>query len=141
VVDDVVHVTEADQQKLLQKIGAEVSRIAAGATGRILNYLEADDGVISTAVYFLRGDTVVFKFPSDELVDLLAELWDATRSDEPAKQWKEMAYLIEEGRFRVEFFYPEDITDERPDVKQRKHVKHYFGVDEWDDSDPELDAN
>lgn len=133
--------TKVDQQQLLQKIGAEVSRIAAGATGRILNYLEADDGVISTAVYFMRGDSVIFKFPSDELVDLLAALWDATRSDEPAKQWKEMAYLMEGGRLHVEFFYPEDIVDEPPDVKQRNQVKLYFGVDEWDDSDPDVDAN
>jgi hypothetical protein len=127
------------EQDLLRNIGQEVSRIAKGATGRIVNAVEADDGVIAAAVYFVRRNKVVFKYPTDELVDLLEELWLSMKTPDPSRHWCEMIFLVEGGRFTVELFYPGDLAGEPPDVKQRNFVRQYFGVDDWDQSDPEPD--
>lgn len=127
-------------EDLYQKIGEEALSSVDDLNGRLLIYAEVEDGAQSDGILYEKGpkSTPTFKFCSDQLNALIYSLWEQWRRDPKNKEWKGMAYFIENGDLTLDFTYPdqmrsdEDMPERRPRVFQK-----YFGDVEIDYSDPD----
>ncbi len=102
----------------MQEIGRSVLAAAANPDGKVLLYVEAEDGVISADIFSQdRPEAVSFCFAPTDLKAMLYRLWEATPERE---RWATMAFVVEDGRFDCSLGYMsalvsgEDLSDRRP---------------------------
>jgi hypothetical protein len=107
-----------------QSIGQAALAVAREPRAKILVYAEVEDGVISCDVFFLlpAEREVRYRFSTQELRDLVYELWEVGQHPVTPKSWASMRFHIDDGKFDVEYSYPEEIDpaeglpDRRPRV-------------------------
>jgi hypothetical protein len=127
-------------EDLYQKIGAEVLSSIEDLNGKALIYAEVEDGALSDGILYEKGmnRTPTFKFCSAELSELIYSLWEEWKKNAKNKEWKGIAYLIEDGDFTLDFTYPDQMQSDEDMPERRPRVfKKYFGDVEIDYSDPD----
>lgn len=111
---------------------ADFGQVIADAVGHMPNrayaFVYAGDGWVQDKVYVDEGDAVRVYFPDDE-TDVLRDIWEAENAKrEPALRWVYFNYDIENGKFRVHFYYPEEIAPgTNEDDWQAAAVQERFG--------------
>jgi hypothetical protein len=126
-------------EQLYQDIGKTALTEAPTVGGRLLLYGEVEDGVVSADLFFIEDPKapVRFRFGSLGLQDLLVSLWEKWQAVPGNKEWRTLAYVIDDGKIDLNIKYPdqlvedEDVSDRRPRV-----VKEYFGDKPVDYSKP-----
>lgn len=127
-----------DTEELFQSLGSLLLDMTDEDSARILLYAEAEDGSASADVFFLdHSGRIVYKYASEDVVDVVFALWQAWPDDGPNSKWATLAYLIDNGKFTIDLQYPEQIdmkadsSVRRPDV-----LLKYFGTTTVDYSNP-----
>jgi len=116
-------------EQMYTEIGQELIGFADGLAGKLLLYAEADDGVISADVFYLDQSGVVrFRFGPKSLQERIYSFWKLWKEEPTNREWRTMSYVIENGKFKIDLSYPdqinadEDISERRPAI-----VKMHFG--------------
>lgn len=120
----------------LAQINAEISRIAEASAGKTVCPVWGEDGVISASVYFERNTEVVFKFPTQALTDELFALWEACAVEQ--EHWRMLMITHAGGKFSVDVRYPGQVGELHAELDPERIVRANFGVDQWNDIDPEV---
>ena len=108
----------------LSAIGEQAAADLGGDPNGIYIYVEAGDGWYSDNLFRLEGEQIRFYSASDELGELIWELWNI---GEPGKRWSVMEYEIKGDQFDVQFHYPRDVdvddldTDRRAEALKRRY--------------------
>lgn len=129
----------ADLESLYQEIGREAFAVATELQGKLLVYAEVEDGVISGSVFYDKGvsRTVTFKFCPEGLNDLIYSLWEKWSSHPGNKEWRAMAYLIQDGKFSIDLVYPDQMNpDEGLPERRPRVIQKCFGHVQVDFSKP-----
>ncbi len=94
---------------------------------KILLYCEVQDGFSSVSTFCLNKDGHLrFFMPTDYFDDMIYEFWDNWRKQPENREWRAMEFVIENGKFSVDFTYPDQLDDtdavssRRPEI-ERKH--------------------
>lgn len=113
---------------LLADFGHTIADDVGEMPQRAYAFVSGGDRSAQYKVYVDEGDAVRVYFP-DDLFGVIMDIWEAENGKrEPALRWVYFNYDIEDGRFRVQFCYPEEIaagTDE--DDWQAAAVRERFG--------------
>ncbi|WP_308223060.1 hypothetical protein [Sphingomonas sp. J344] len=67
-------------------------------------------------------------YPPDDpvLSDILFDIWHAEPDE--AKRWSAMEYVVEDGKFRAEYKYPDEVDVTKPDIERREAaLRAHFG--------------
>lgn len=126
----------AKTETYLAQVNAEILRIAAGSQGKAVCPVWGEDGVLSACIFFERRGKVIFKYPSRALTNASMSLWDACTAE--GQPWRVLVIVIEGGNFSVSVRYPEQVGEMHYELDPMRIVKEHFGVDQWDDSNPEV---
>jgi hypothetical protein len=121
-------VTDSDVQgnvkmgDILNDIAQEIAEMVGSLPDHAFLYLEADDEGREASLFTEQDDGILCHRPSDEMFELVGELWDATDDD---KKWAAVEYDIADGKFEASFIYaeqldPEEISDDRRERALRK---------------------
>jgi hypothetical protein len=111
----------ADQ---IQEIATLAMSSFADTHGKCLVYAEVEPGVISSDLFFQQGssNSVQFRFASKTIQDLIYSFWESGYATIAPRSWATMQLVVHDGRFTVDFLYPdqidpdEDLSDRRPRV-------------------------
>ena len=126
-------------EQLLQKIGQEGLPLASDLAGKLLIYAEVEPGVISADMFWVSSPSAPlrFRFCSDTLRDLILSLWTEWQKHPPNREWRTMSYVIENGRFKTDFVYPDQIDAAESEIHRRPRVlRQHFGDAKVDYSRP-----
>ncbi|MBS0364080.1 MAG: hypothetical protein JSR98_22120 [Proteobacteria bacterium] len=120
----------------LQIIGQETLRAAHDPTGKVLLYAEVEDGVISADIFSrAASEKVRFRFGPQALKSLIYSYWEAENG--PSGRWATMCMIIDGGRFKVSFEYPDALEPGEETHERRPKVIHaHFGDTPVDYSSP-----
>lgn len=121
-----------------QSIG-QLAVDCVGETGpKLLVYAEAEDGVISAGIFHAdRSGAIIFKFGPDALLDEIHSFWEDWRAGDERPEWRAMAYVVEDGKLRINLRYPDQIdADESPIARRTAVVRQHFGDGPVDYSRP-----
>jgi hypothetical protein len=128
----------AQLEQAYQDIGRIAVANADGLSGKLLVYAEVEEGVISNDLFYENQNGVVrFLIGPPQLRETIYAFWQAWREEPENVEWRTMTYIVDAGKFGVDFRYPEqvnaleDVSDRRPLV-----VKHHFGNAPVDYSKP-----
>lgn len=118
-----------DTGPLYTRIGIALDAALGPFDRPTLLYTDVDDGVIGVVVGEDRGNYVFYhRFPDEYLADLNDAILALWRAAPPKKRWVDMTYLIANGRFKAEHFYPETVDpDEYPEDRGRRLIAGVFG--------------
>ncbi len=112
---------------LLSELGQELGEILGGNPDGVFLYVESGEGWVAPSVFRKDGDVVRY-YPSEDsaLSDILFDIWHA-ESDE-AKRWSVMLYVVENGKFRAEYKFPDEVDVTKPDIERREAaLRAHFG--------------
>ena len=122
-----------------QKIGQLLFDSTMGSNGKTLLYSEVEEGVISGDIFYINSARIVrYLFSNRQLKSEIYSLWRNWKDAPGNREWRTMEYVIEDGKFSIDFKYPDqidpelDTLDRRPDV-----ILKHFGDMEVDYSKPE----
>lgn len=93
---------------MLGAVGVEAAMIVGGDPDGLYIYAEDEDGSVFASVFMDEGEAVRYYDPTQELFDLIGDVWDAGDPDE-AKRWVVMEYEVRGGKFDVRFQYREEL--------------------------------
>lgn len=112
---------------LLSELGQELAAIVGGNPDGIFFYVEIGEGWMSPSLFRLEGDIVRFYPPDDPILsDILFDIWDA--EPDVAKRWSVMEYTVEDGKFRAEYKFPDEVDVTKPDIERREaRLRAHFG--------------
>ena len=88
-----------------------------GAIDGLFLYAEVEPGVVAPGVFQEFADVVLYRDPTRDLTDKLAEIWDQLDEDD---RWHAIRCRVVRGRFSAEFDFPSDLkpgetlTERRP---------------------------
>jgi hypothetical protein len=109
----------------------EIGQIALSAAedesekDRVLIIAEAERAYQHVGLFFDAGDAVINQDFPHELDKAVERLWEAAAPD---KKWQMLIYEIIDGRFTVEFLYPNDIDpEEDEDDRHDRIIDERFG--------------
>lgn len=126
-------------ETLYRTIGETALGLAPGLKGKLLVYAEVEDGAISADLIFAQGPgkPLRFRFCPPAMQNTINSLWARWQTVPGNAEWRVMNYVIEEGSFRVDLEYPDEI-DEDEDVSDRRPraIRKYFGEAAVDYSNP-----
>ncbi len=128
-----------NQSDYLQRLGCETLRVTGANHAKLLLEVEVDDGVIS-ANLFLQTDPlepVRFYFAPASVRDLAYEFWETGGVGLGARSWSAMYYLIENGRFAVDFDYSTQFSNDDPIEQRQCVIRKYFSGATIDYSNPD----
>lgn len=112
---------------LMNELGGEIAAITDGDIDGLYLYAEIEEGSPCAGVFQDEGDLVRYYDPTDRLFDLLLEAWTIEDPD-PRRRWTAMEYSVREGRFKTEFIYREELTeDETITDRRRRALKKRYG--------------
>lgn len=103
-------------------------------------YAEVGAGWSEVALFSDAGDRFLFRFASDDLSEMLRQLW---RLVEPAKRWTSIEYQIVDDRFNASFGYDDLDADDNETSIDRRTAKVFarFGEKPIDYSDAGRDQD
>lgn len=121
---------EFDSGPLFSRIGEIIVEGLGPLENRILLYADVEEGSIGVTIAEDRGNYTFFHgLPDDDgiaLSDALVELWRVRKEGE---RWREMSYLIADGKFHAELIYPDLIDpNEHEDDRILRVVEETFGA-------------
>jgi len=126
-------------EALYQRIGQEALAAANDCAGKLMVYAEVQDGVVAADMVYSRAssDSLRFRFCRSPIKDTVYALWQRWREQPGNTAWWGMSFVMDNGRFKIHFTYPDQI-DENQDVGDRRSVaiRQYFGDSEVDYSAP-----
>lgn len=125
-------------EELYKEIGASALGHAPDIAGTILVYSEVEDGVISADVFYITPLNVVrLRFGTASLQDLIYSFWEQWKKSMEGGAWSVMCYLIEDGKFRIDLSYPDQINPNESIIERRpRALVKYFGSRKVDYSNP-----
>jgi hypothetical protein len=128
-----------DFEAFYQDIGHLALGVASEEAVKIMVYAEMEDGSVSADVFYQEDDPDVIHYRlSPPVLDAVLEAyWDACGREDPARAWRVLTYVIDEGAFKVELKFPEQV-DENEDLAERRPaaVRAVFGEGVVDYSSP-----
>jgi hypothetical protein len=99
---------------LLNEVGNLLAQDTAYPLEGTFLYVEAERRMVDTSIFKDLGDSLLYRDPTDELIDVLFELWE---TEIPDKRWSTMQYRIDGGKFEASFTHepldPEVSTQDR----------------------------
>jgi len=98
-------------------IGAAAAAITGGNPDGIYLYVEAGDGWHGGGLFRDDGTAIRYFDTSHELGELIFEAW---KSEEPAKRWSVMEYEINGSRFDAHFKFPDEVDVEAETDEDRR---------------------
>jgi hypothetical protein len=111
-------------EKLLDEIGNVLAiDITYPLEGTFL-YAEVQSQVTAASIFKDLGDHLLFRWPMNELHDILLDLWE---SEPSGRRWAAMEYRIDGDKFTASFTYPEELdpaesnSDRRERILQRRY--------------------
>jgi hypothetical protein len=109
---------------LMAGIGEAAATMIGNGEGGIYLYVEAGDGWLSVNPYRDDSDAVRWFDPTEELMDLIWEAWEA---EDPDRRWCIMEYEIRGDKFDAQFRFPDEVDVESMDEDRREIalVKRY----------------
>lgn len=117
--------TDGRIAELLNQIGNLLAEDSDYPSQGTLLYAEVGSGYVAPSVFKDLGDHVAYRDPDlDRLGDVLLDLWKA---QDTAKRWTEIEYVVQDGKFRAIFNYPQDGEAEALHLDRREEVvtKHF----------------
>ena len=110
---------------MLSAVGEQAAQDLGGNPEGIYVYAEATESWYSSYVFRPEGNVLRFYSSSEELGNLIWDLWKAGDVD---KRWSVMEYSISGDQFDVQFHYPEEIDVKEFDKDRRSNaIKRRFG--------------
>ncbi len=108
----------------LNAIGQHVADVLGKTPQNVFVYIRAGDNWQEAAIFDDLGNRVVYHDPSMEMCYEIGRLWDAA---DPERKWAMIHYDIKDGRFEVEYFYPDqlDPDEDSPDFRPRALAARY----------------
>lgn len=116
-------------ENLYQKITMEAVQNASDLTGKLLFAADIKEGVVSSAMVYEKGNKKIatFKFSTSSLIDLAYELWGKWKEDPKNSEWIGMELTGSNGKFEINFTYPEQIDpDEDFDDRRQEIFERHF---------------
>ncbi len=116
-------------ETMYTEIGRAALSLAEGLAGKLLVYAEIEDGVVSADVFYTNQDGIVrFRFGPEPMQALIYAFWGQWKSEPGNREWRTMSYVIDNGKFKVDFVYPDQINaDEDISLRRPEAVKKHFG--------------
>lgn len=113
-------------EELLNEIGQLLAEDREYPLAGTLLFARVDLNMVNPSIFKDRGNEIVYCHPDlHGLGDALLDLWDEQTGKD---RWREIHYLVRDGRFEVTYVYPEDLDDEEDwDNRRDKVVSSYFG--------------
>ncbi len=113
-------------EQILAEIGQMLAADPAYPVENSLLQAEVDPEMISPSIYKDAGDHVMYRLPDlDRWSDILLELWYAREKND---RWSEIEYIIRNGRFEVNYIYPDDVGRSESIGERRKQaLRRYYG--------------
>jgi hypothetical protein len=107
---------------ILNDIAQEIAEMLGRLPDNAFLYAEADGEGREASIFAENNDGIFCRQPSDEMFELVGELWEAADDD---KKWAAVEYDIADGKFEANFIFPEqidpeDISDDRRERALRK---------------------
>lgn len=123
---------------IYQDIGAIALDVANDLSGKLLVYSEVSDGVISSDIFYQKNDGIVkFLYSPAPLQELIYSFWERWTDEPGNKEWRAMIYVIEDGKFFIDFVYPDQMDHLGIDEHRPLVVQRHFGDAKIDYSSPE----
>lgn len=94
---------------ILNAIGQHTADILGEIPNDVFVYIEAGDNWQGAGIFKDIGNRVIYYDPSHALIEEIERLWEAA---DPAHKWRILYYDIKDGRFSVEFHYPEEFAED-----------------------------
>lgn len=118
-------VVSDEAERLLNEVGQLLAKDTDYPLDGTLLYAELDTNFAGIAIFKNRGNHILYRWDDSSLTYPLLDLWEQW---EPGKRWAEMEYVIVDGKFEVDFIYPEEIDPEEDSFERRDRiVRRHFG--------------
>ncbi len=126
-------------ESLYSQIGQTALGLAEGLAGKLLVYAEVEEGVVSADIFYMNdGGDVRFRFAPRSMKELIYSFWELWKQEPGNQEWRAFSYLIEDGRFKIDMSYPDEINpDEDTSERRPVMVKKHFGDLRMDYSKPQ----
>jgi hypothetical protein len=102
---------------ILNTIGQHVADVLGKMPGDVFVYIEAGDQWCGAGIFENQTGVVQYHEFKPETDDLILDLWEAAASD---KKWSILLYDIKDGRFSVEYIYPDQLDPDESSIDQRE---------------------
>lgn len=125
-------------ESLYQEIGQEACNLAQDLNGKLLVYAELEDGVISPSLFYEKGANkeVIYKFSSDQLINLLDTLWQVWQEQVHENMWSAISYVIGNRKFNIDLTYPEQMEGDE-EFRRDTVIEKCFGKTNVNYSNPD----
>ena len=109
---------------ILNDIAQEIAEMLGRLPDNAFLYAEVDDEGREASVFTENDDGIFCHRPSNEMFELVGELWEAADDD---KKWAAMEYDVADGKFEANFIFPEQVDPEEisDDRRERALRKRY----------------
>src|SRR3954471_11727942 len=108
-------------EQLHQEIGNAVLAVTQDRDWKLLIYAEVEKGVVSADLFYVTKDRLVrFLFCPEPVKMLVYSFWEQWQKHPGNFEWRVMCYLVNDGRFKVDLAYPDQldknarVSDRRP---------------------------
>lgn len=110
---------------ILNDIAQEIAEMLGRLPDNAFLYAEVDDEGREASVFTEDEDGIFCRQPSDEMFELVGELWEAADDD---KKWAAVEYDIADGKFEANFIFPEQIDPEEiSDDRRERALRRRYG--------------
>ena len=115
-----------ESNALLNEIGQLLAQDRDYPGVDTLLYAEVGHDYIGESIFKILGNQFLYRRPLNRrLPYALLELWEAQEGDD---RWSELEYVLRDGRFDVNYFYPDEIDPEEDLADRRaRSVRQHFG--------------
>ena len=115
-----------ESDALLNEIGQLLAQDRDYPGVDTLLYAEVGHDYIGESIFKILGNQFLYRRPLNRrLPYALLELWEAQEGDD---RWSELEYVLRDGRFDVNYFYPDEIDPEEDLADRRaRSVRRHFG--------------
>ena len=114
-----------ESDALLNEIGQLLAQDRDYPGVDTLLYAEVGHDYIGESIFKIFGNQFLYRDPLNRrLPYALLELWEAQEGDD---RWSELEYVLRDGRFDVNYFYPDEIDPEEDlaDRRARSGRRHF----------------
>ncbi len=124
-------------EQFYQEIGQAAKAVAPDLAGRLLIYAEVEDGAVSADIFYATATGVRFRICPQSMKGAIYSFWKQWTSVPGNREWRVMCYVIDDGKFSIDFTYPDQIkaNEGLPD-RRPLAAKRYFGDVKVDYSKP-----
>ena len=103
----------------LNKIGQLTADILGKRPKDVFIYILAGDQWQEASIFDDLGNRVIYHDPTRELFEEIGRLWAVA---DPEKKWHMIHYDIKDGRFEVEYFYPDQLDPDEDSHEFRERA-------------------